>query len=158
MEEKMASKNNTQSLTVNSVPLMVAQQRVNELFDNFLDDWDILPFASDSSSFPSFNVFDQEKEIIVKAELPDIDEQNIRVEISGNTLTVHGVESKETESQEDGEYLQEVSFESFSRAVTMPFEIKEDKIKAIFSEGVLVITLQKPGEKVHQSKMISILH
>lgn len=154
----MASKNTPQSLTVNNVPLMVMHQRISELFDNFLDDWDILPFASESSSFLSFNVLDQEKEIIVKAELSDIDEQNIKVEISGNNLTIHGTESKETEGQEDVGYFKEVSFESFSRTVSVPFEIEEDKIKAIFSEGVLVITIQKPAEKVHQSKMISILH
>ena len=158
MEDKMASKNNTQSLTVNNVPLMVMQQRINELFDNFLDDWDILPFASEFSSFPSFDVVDTEKEIIVKAELPEIDEQNIKVEISGNNLTIHVIESKETEEQEGEEYFKEESFGSFSRIITMPFEIEEDKIKAIFSEGVLVITLQKPKEKIHQPKMVSILH
>ncbi|MCI0454258.1 MAG: Hsp20/alpha crystallin family protein [Candidatus Dadabacteria bacterium] len=95
---------------------------------------------------PSVDMFDKKDEIIVKAEVPGVEKENINISVSNNTLTIKGETKKEEEVKEEDYYYAERSYGSFSRMLNLPAKVKADKVKASFKNGVLEIHLPKAEE------------
>ncbi|TNF36034.1 MAG: Hsp20/alpha crystallin family protein [Gammaproteobacteria bacterium] len=100
---------------------------------------------------PNVDVIDRENEIIVKAELPGVDKDNIEVSLGENTVTIKGSTRKE-EKEEKGDYYRcEISSGSFSRTVGLPASVDSANSKASFRDGVLELTLPKREKAVRKS-------
>jgi HSP20 family protein len=96
-----------------------------------------------AGGFPKVDVLDREDEVIVKAELPGVKKEDIRVSLAGNMMTIKG-ETKREEKEEKGDYYRcEISRGEFSRMFTLPSDVDETKAKAELHDGVLEITLPK---------------
>lgn len=95
---------------------------------------------------PSVDMYDEKEEIVVKAEVPGIEKENINISISDNMLTIKGETKKEEEVKEEDYYYAERSTGSFSRILSLPTKVQADKIKASFKDGILEIRLPKSEE------------
>lgn len=106
--------------------------------------------------FPSVNVAEKDKEIIVTAEIPGLDEKEIDVSLSGHTLYIRGEKKEEKEEKGEQFYRTERHFGSFQRAIPLPSEVQEDKITASYKKGVLKIALPKSEQSQKTRKKIDI--
>lgn len=95
---------------------------------------------------PAIDMYDNKDEVVVKAEIPGVEKENVHISISDNTLTIKGEMKKEEEVKEKDYYYSERSYGSFARALSLPAKVKADKIKANFKDGILEIHLPKVEE------------
>ena len=92
------------------------------------------------------DVSETESDIVVKAEIPGLDKDDIKVSLSGDVLTISG-KKKDERKEEKGSYrLLERRYGSFKRSVTLPSAVDPDRVQAEFRKGVLTITLPKTEE------------
>ncbi len=127
---------------------------MERMFENFFSrgllhplnmDWAKLP--KEATAFqgktPSVDVIDRDKEIIVKAELPGVEKDDLDISVTQNTVTIKGTTSHE-EKEEDGNFYHcEMSHGSYSRTLSLPAEVDDAKANAKFKNGVLKLTLPK---------------
>lgn len=99
-----------------------------------------MPFAG---KMPRVDVIDHEDEILVKAEVPGVDKEDLEVSVSENSVSIKGSTSHE-EKEEKGDYYRcEMSSGSFSRLVPLPANVDADKASTKFKDGILELTLPK---------------
>ncbi|GIV79298.1 Hsp20/alpha crystallin family protein [Litorilinea aerophila] len=134
-------------------PIYELQRSINSLFDEFFRqfaDFGLWPGEPLTESFGLFNprvdVSETDKEIRVSAELPGMEPDDIEVTVSGNLLTISGEKRAEHEEQGEQYYRMERTYGSFQRTIPLPYEVDADKVNARYKNGVLTITLPKPGE------------
>jgi HSP20 family protein len=95
---------------------------------------------------PSVDIYEAENELVLTAELPGVDENDVEIKIEDNTLTLHGDRKFEKETKEENYHRMERSYGSFYRSFTLPRNIDQDKIKAESENGILKISLPKKPE------------
>ncbi|MFO7773281.1 MAG: Hsp20/alpha crystallin family protein [Dehalococcoidia bacterium] len=95
---------------------------------------------------PGIDVFEKEDKFVVKAELPGIKEEDIDISVVGDTLTIRGERKAESEVKEDDYYCCELSYESFSRSISVPSNVDAQKIETNYEDGVLEVSLPKTPE------------
>lgn len=105
---------------------------------------------------PKVDIIEKDKEIVVSAELPGMDEKDIDVSISKNVLTLKGEKKAEKEEKNNGYYRMERSYGAFHRAIPLPGEVETDKIDATFKKGVLTIHVPKTAEAQKEVKKVTI--
>lgn len=92
------------------------------------------------------DVAETESDIVVKAEVPGLDKDDISLSLQGDILTIRG-EKKDERKEEKGSYrLLERRYGSFQRTVTLPTGVDPEKIEAKFRNGVLTIKMPKTEE------------
>jgi HSP20 family protein len=96
---------------------------------------------------PAVDVYDNDKDIVIKAELPGMDKKDMVVQVNGRFLTLKGERSSENEVKEDKYHRRERSYGKFERVFTLPAEVDPDKITADYKDGVLKIHIPKPEEQ-----------
>lgn len=97
---------------------------------------------------PPVDVIDQEKEILVKVQVPGITPDKLDIDVEDNMLTLTG-ETAEIymEPQGGGNVVrQEIAYGKFFRRIPLPSEVQPDKAKAEFENGILMVRLPKSGE------------
>jgi HSP20 family protein len=121
------------------------QDRMNRLFrDSFGDARDE---ALTTSNFaPPVDVYEDEHNIVLKIEVPGIDEKDIDVRIENNTLTVHGERKFEKEEKEENFRRVERQYGSFTRSFTLPNTVDAEKVQAHYDKGILKVQLAKKAE------------
>jgi HSP20 family protein len=95
---------------------------------------------------PVCDIYETEKAIVVKAELPGVVRENVSISIDNNVLTIHGERRFEEETKRENYYRLERNFGEFLRSFTLPTYIDTAKIVAEFKEGLLEIVLPKREE------------
>jgi len=101
---------------------------------------------------PSVDVIDKENEIVVKAELPGMEQKDIDVHLEDNQLTIKGERNFEKEDKGENYLRQERVYGSFYRSFTIGSGIQADKVNANYKNGILEIVLPKE-EKVQPKKI-----
>ena len=92
---------------------------------------------------PRIDVIDQDEQIVVHAEVPGINKDDLEVTLSNNMLTIHGKTEKKTEKKK-GDYIRrEISSGEVSRTIVLPADVDETRAKASFKDGMLELTLPK---------------
>jgi len=131
-------------------PLAFLERDMNRMFDDFFGGFGLAPsdfWDTGWSAFsPQVDIVDSEKEIKVSVELPGLDEKDIDVSLSRDTLTISGEKRQEKEDKGKNYHRMERSYGAFKRAVPIPCEVKTEAIEATFKNGVLSIVLPKAGE------------
>ena len=103
---------------------------------------------------PSVDIYETENELVLKAELPEMEEKDIDVRVEGNTLTLSGERKYEKEFKEENALRMERYYGTFSRTFTLPNTVKLEGIKAEYKHGVLTVKLPKREEaKMKQIKI-----
>lgn len=103
---------------------------------------------------PSVDIYNEDDSIVVKAELPGVDKDNINIDVKDRVLTLKGERSSDNEVKEDNYYRRERSFGKFERRFSLPENVNADDIKADYKDGVLRIEIPKPVEE--QPKQITV--
>jgi HSP20 family protein len=105
---------------------------------------------------PRVDVKEQDNMILVDAELPGMDQKDIDVEVTRDSVRISGERKHEEEKEEKGYYRHEIACGSFERVVDLPTEVDQDKAEAEFSKGILTIKLPKSEEAQAKLKKIKI--
>jgi HSP20 family protein len=105
---------------------------------------------------PEIEVFDREGEFVVRADLPGLKKEDVRVEVTENALILEGERRKEHEERREGFYRSERSYGRFSRAVPLPEGVDTEKVEAEFKDGVLEVRLPAPKRQSQQRRQIEI--
>ena len=121
--------------------------RMDRLFDQLAGHpWENNEGLAATPWNPPVDVYETNGSIILKADLPDVKQNDVEIAIEGNTLTIKGERKRESEVQEKSYYRIERSYGTFTRSFTLPPTIDTEKIDASFSQGVLKLTLPKREE------------
>lgn len=137
-------------------PFYSLQRSVNQVFDDFLD---FGPFALGSSmtSFsPQLDVSETDREFLIAAELPGMDEKDVEVSVSKSLLTLRGEKKNEREDKRKDYYRMERSYGMFERTIPVPEGVDLDKVEASFKKGVLTVVLPKSADYQKERKRIPI--
>ena len=121
--------------------LLNFSRRMDHVFDDFfngtrsavLRDWN-----------PKVDVFEEADHIVMKAELPGVEKDNIAIDVNGRVLTLKGERSYDNEVKEEKYTLRERAYGKFQRSFTLPAETDSEKIKAEYKDGVLKLNIPKP--------------
>jgi HSP20 family protein len=96
---------------------------------------------------PEVDMLDQKDEIVLRADLPGLEEKDIDVTVHDGSVTIRGERREETEEKKKDEYYYcERKYGAFSRTLPLPTGIDADKVKATFKRGVLEVHLPKAKE------------
>lgn len=141
-------------------PLDAFQQEMNQLFDDFFRGFGLKPSpetAGALSAFtPQIDMSEDDKSVKVIAELPGMNEKDIDINLSKDSLTIKGQKKEEKEQKGEQTYYAERSFGSFTRVIPLPTEVNPDKAEANFSNGVLTVSMPKMHEEKKEQKKIEI--
>ncbi|MEE4264689.1 MAG: Hsp20/alpha crystallin family protein [Desulfobacteraceae bacterium] len=103
---------------------------------------------------PAVDLYEKDDHYVIKAELPGIDKNNVKIDLKDRLLTLSGERTYDNEVKEENCYRRERSYGKFQRVFTLPADVDSDKIKAEFKNGVLQIEVPKPEEK--KAKRVTI--
>jgi HSP20 family protein len=106
---------------------------------------------------PPADISETEDRVLIKAELPGIEEKDIELTLLGNMLTIRGEkkhEKEEKDEKDENHYLGDRYYGSFRRTFQLPADIDSEKAEAIFEKGVLKISVPKLEES--RTKKIAI--
>ena len=90
---------------------------------------------------PQVEVFENDGELVVRAELPGLKKEDVKIELTDDGLTIHGERRSEHEENGEGYYRSEFSYGSFHRRVALPEGANSDDATAKFHDGVLEVTM-----------------
>src|SRR6266705_2230588 len=116
------------------------------LFRDFLRGWDENDTLTSSAWMPPVDISEDANQISVTAELPGFKEDDVKVELHGDVLTISGERKRESESKDRNYARVERSYGQFSRSFTLPSSVDRDNVKASFSDGLLKLELPKKPE------------
>jgi HSP20 family protein len=105
---------------------------------------------------PAISVAESNDAFEVTAELPGVDEKDIKVSLDDNQLVISGEKKAESTKEEKEWHVEERSYGSFYRSMSLPFEPEDGAIEAHFDKGVLHLTIKKPAKAVKTTKTIDI--
>lgn len=141
-------------------PFNAFRQEMDKLMESFFGGFDLRPFGRKPEVFtPRIDVVDTDKEIRVSAELPGLDEKDIDVSLTKESLTIKGEKKEEKEEKEEkgkDYYRSERSYGSFTRTIPLPLEVDAEKVSASFKKGVLTVTLPKTKQALSETKKVAV--
>lgn len=134
--------------------LSTLQDQVNRLFEGSF------PARPDSSALtswaPAVDIYETENELVLKADLPDVKENEIDIRVENNTLTVRGERKFEQKVKEDNYLRIERTYGSFSRSFGLPNTVNTEAIKAEYKNGVLTVEMPKRAESKPKQVKVNI--
>ena len=93
---------------------------------------------------PQVEVFEREGQLVVRADLPGLTKDDVKVEVTDNAINLSGERKSEHEEKGEGFYRSERSYGSFYRQIPLPEGVNAENANATFRNGVLEITMQAP--------------
>ncbi len=140
-------------------PMVTFRREVHRMMDDFFNGFEGSSLAGMKGwqgNTPIIDIAETEKEMVITAEMPGLDEKDFEVTISGDLLTIKGEKKVEHEEKNGNGYHRERRYGSFSRSLRLPFEVKDERIDATYQKGVLTIHLPKPADAQKAVRQIEI--
>ncbi len=120
------------------------QEQVNRLFGN------VLEHSGEESNLtswaPAVDIYETEHELVVKADLPEVDPKELDIRVENNLLTIRGERKFEKKVNEESYLRVERAYGSFSRSFSLANTVNSEAIKAEYQNGVLTLTIPKREE------------
>ncbi len=95
---------------------------------------------------PAVDVYETDDEVVVRAELPGVNKEDIEVNVTDDQIIVSGESKAAEEIEEEGYHRRELSYGSFRRSVALPHAISQEEVTAKFGDGVLEVRAPKVTE------------
>lgn len=95
---------------------------------------------------PAVDMIDHKDEIVLRADLPGLEDKDIEVTVQDGALTIRGERKEEKEEKKEDYYYSERRYGAFARTLMLPAGVEADKVKATFAKGVLEVHLPKVKE------------
>ncbi|SRR5712692_1072591 len=105
---------------------------------------------------PQVEMFEREGQLVVRADLPGLKKEDVKVEFTGNGLTIVGERRSEHEEKGEGYYRSERSYGNFYRRLPLPEGVKTDNATATFRDGVLEIAMQATKREERKARKLEI--
>jgi len=121
------------------------QQEMNRLFNTVFD----APATAANGVrrwMPAMDLVETDEHFVLRADLPGLTQDDVKIELEDQVLTVSGERKAEHEENREGFYRVERSFGNFSRSLTLPKGVEADAVSASFDNGVLEVRIPKPKE------------
>lgn len=132
------------------------QQGINRLFEDVFSQ----PGSYDSDSVgawrPPVDIVDTKEAILIFAEIPGVDKDDVAIEVKDNVLSIQGERTVDKSVGNGSYYRSERVFGRFGRSFALPSMVRTDNIKASFKNGVLKIGIPKPAEEKPRQVSISV--
>ena len=123
-------------------PLSTFKQEMDRLVDRFLEPrWEMV--GGDGDWTPTLDVSETTDAVIVKAEVPGVEQKDLEVSLLENVLTIKGEKRQEKEEKDERHHRMERSYGAFIRSVTLPSAVEGAKVTADFKNGLVTVTLPK---------------
>jgi HSP20 family protein len=118
------------------------QTEMNRLFNTVFD----TPVANGGNRrwVPAMDLVETKDDFVLRADLPGMRQEDVKIELEDNVLTVSGERKAEHEAREEGFYRLERAFGAFSRSLTLPKGVNPESVSASFANGVLEVHIPKP--------------
>jgi HSP20 family protein len=120
------------------------QDQMNRLFN------DVLERSGEESNLtawaPSVDIYETEHELVVKADLPEVDIKDLDIRVENNILTIRGERKFEKKVNEENYLRVERAYGSFARSFTLANTVNSEAIKADYQNGVLTLSIPKREE------------
>jgi HSP20 family protein len=131
------------------------QDQINRLFeDNFTRDRS--SHADLATWAPPVDIYETENELVVKADLPDLQDKDIDVRVENNMLTIRGERKFDKDVNQDNYLRVERNYGSFMRSFSLPNTVSSEKIRAEYRNGVLTLHMTKLEESKPKQIKISV--
>src|SRR3984893_15929156 len=134
---------------------LTLRDQVNRLFEDNLTR-DGSGHADLATWAPPVDIYETEHELVVKADLPDLQEKDIDVRVENNTLTIRGERKFEKEVNEDNYLRVERAYGSFMRSFSLPNTVKTEGIRAEYRNGALTVRMAKREESKAKQVKINV--
>ncbi|MDR2210027.1 MAG: Hsp20/alpha crystallin family protein [Spirochaetaceae bacterium] len=131
-----------------SVSLYKPLSVMDEFLESFFDS-PLAPFVGSRvlNKLPLVDVQETGNAYLVEAELPGLDEKQIKVQMDGGKLTIESEQEEQNQEEKNGSYLiRERRRSSFSRSFTLPENADPESVSAVFKNGVLSLEIKKRTE------------
>jgi HSP20 family protein len=132
------------------------QSEINRLFNTLFE----TPAPSQSGVprrwIPAMDLVETDNDFILRADLPGLSEQDVKIELQDNVLTIAGERKAEHEERREGYYRIERASGSFTRSLTLPDGVDPKAVTASFDRGVLEVHIPKPEVRKPQRIEISV--
>ena len=123
---------------------------LDELFD---DRW--FNFDTFNQTFPAVNTIEKDNQYLLEIAVPGMDKKDFEIEIQNDLISISSISKQEKEVNDNLNYnRQEFNYNTFHRTFSLPKEVDQSKINAIYSNGILTITLPKLKEVISKSKKL----
>ena len=132
--------------------VVALQNRMNSLFREMSSESES-PLTT-ASFVPAVDIYEDTKKVVLKLEVPGIDEKDLDIRVENNTLTVKGDRKFDKEEKEENFHRIERRYGSFYRSFTLPSTVDSEHIGATYNAGVLKLELMKKPEA--QPKQIKV--
>jgi HSP20 family protein len=123
------------------------QNEMNRLFNTVFD----TPAPGNGGTLrrwmPAMDLVETDDHLVLRADLPGLDQDDVSIEIKDGVLTVSGQRRTEHEEKAEGFHRVERAYGSFSRSLSLPRGVDPDKVAAGFDKGVLEVRIPKPEER-----------
>jgi HSP20 family protein len=129
------------------------QEQVNRLFENSLPQRE---GAALTSWAPAVDIYETEDHLVLKADLPDLNEKDIDIRVENNMLTIRGERKFEQKVKEDNYLRVERTYGSFSRSFGLPNTVSTENIKAEYKNGVLSVEMAKRAESKPKQVKVNV--
>ncbi len=120
------------------------QEQINRVFGDMVgrtaEESNLTPWA------PAVDIYETEHELVVKADLPDVNPQDLDIRVENNILTIRGERKFENKVNEENYLRVERSYGSFSRSFSLANSVNSEAIKADYQNGVLTLSIPKREE------------
>lgn len=131
------------------------RNEMNRLLEDFFGETAEERAPAEVMRVPSVDVIDRENDVMVRAEMPGINKEDIQVQATPEALMIRA-EIKKSEEQREQNYIRrEVRAGTFQRVIPLPAEIKSAEVKASYHDGILEVTLPK-SEQARQRQPVRI--
>ncbi len=137
-------------------PIFSLRREVDRIFDEFFNGFGNIGHDAGLSLRPAVDIAEDDKELVISAEIPGLDEKDLDVSLAGDLLTIKGEKKAEHEERNGGAYYVERRYGSFSRSVRLPFQVDDQDVEAKYEKGVLTIRIPKPIEMQKAVRRIPI--
>jgi len=120
------------------------QNEINRLFNTFFD----TPVSAGTGRrwIPAMDLVEHDDEYVLRADLPGVSDDDVKLEVEQNVLTISGERNSEHETQREGYHRIERASGSFSRSLTLPEGVDAEAVQATFERGVLEVHVPKPEQ------------
>ena len=137
--------------------LNTIQSEMNRLFNTFFETSSPANGGSTLRRWiPAMDLVETEDDFVLRADLPGLTDEDVKVEVEDNILTISGERKAEHEERKEGYYRVERASGSFSRSLTLPEGVDAGAVKANFDNGVLEVRVPKPEERKPRKVSIAI--
>ena len=131
-------------------------REVDDFFRHYAPFFGRLQRGDGNSWTPMADITETEKEYLIKADLPEVKKEDLKIHLENDVLTISGERRQEKETNEQNQIRVERSYGSFTRSFSLPSNVNAEAIKAECKDGVLSVRIPKVEEAKQKARAIEI--